>query len=188
MSFADLPENAPDGSPVIRELWNGELVEMPSPAGEHGSLIMRLGSLLFTCGEMAGLGKVSGADAGIVLAPEPPVTLFGADVSFWTSEQCPPRMTPQGWFLTMPALVIEVRSKRDQGRHSLKRKIERYLKHGVQVVWEVDPAAQAVTIHRAGARPVRLGIEDELTAEGIIPSLRFPIRRLFADLMRPVEE
>jgi Uma2 family endonuclease len=156
-------------------------VKMSRPGTRHGSVLLRIATVLMNQGEWEGHGQVVGADSGIVLAPNPPITVFGADVGFLKSDQLPARYSPQDWLLTMPALIVEVRSKRDQGSHSLSRKIARYLKHGVEEVWEVDPVAQAVIVHRAGADPVRLGVEDELTAEGLIPSLRFPIRRLFAE-------
>lgn len=180
-AFGELSDEDENGLPVLYELWDGELVEMSRPGTRHGSVLLRIATVLMNQGEWEGLGKVVGADSGIVLAPNPPVTVFGADVGFLRADQLPAQYTAQDWLLTMPALIVEVRSARDEGRHSLGRKIKRYLKHGVDSVWEVDPVAQAVIVHRQGAEPVRLGIEDELTAEGIIPSLRFPIRRLFAE-------
>jgi Uma2 family endonuclease len=180
-SFYELPEETPEGWPVHHELWDGELLTHMAPGFRHGWLVANIATLLKSQGDWLDHGVTIGGDAGVVFSPEPPVTLFGPDVAFLTKDQLPLRVTEQDWLLTVPALVVEVRSKRDRGRHSLGRKIQRYLGYGVRVVWEVDPVAQAVLVHRQGAEPVRLGIEDELTAEGIIPSLRFPIRRLFAE-------
>jgi hypothetical protein len=49
-------------------------------------------------------------------------------------------------------------------------------------VWSADPKMKIVTAYRPGQPPVTLGVDDNLTAEGIIPDLAFPIRRLFEGL------
>jgi Uma2 family endonuclease len=81
----------------------------------------------------------------------------------------------------MPALAAEVRSKNDTQRE-VEEKVERYLSVGVRVVWVADPKRKTVTVYRPGAKPLALDEDGFLTAEGIIPKLSFPVRRLFENL------
>ncbi len=178
--LAALPDELPTG-PAVYEIWDGELLLMPPPADFHGSIEARITTVLVVHGEWEGLGRVSSGEVGVVLSPGPPVTCVGADVVFLLAEQLPARHSPEGYLLTLPALVAEVRSKNDRTR-KLARKVERYLEAGVRLVWVADEKTQTVTVYRSGAEPVVLTRDDELTAEGILPDLRFPVRRLFDDL------
>jgi len=176
---AVLPEQLPTG-PAMYEVWDGELRIMP-PTGEvHGSLESRLSGVLLIHGEWEGHGRVAGGEVGVVIDTEP-TTLFGADVVFCSSDQLPIRRSPEGYLLTAPAIVAEVRSKNDTVKE-IRQKVQRYLDAGVRLVWVADAEKQTITAHRAGAEPQVLSRDDVLTAEGIIPSLQFPIRRLFEGL------
>lgn len=178
--LAALPDELPTG-PAVYEIWDGDLLLMPPHSDFHGSVQTRLATVLTVYGEWEGHGRVSGCDVGVVLDPGPPVTCVGADAVFLTAEQLPARHSPEGYLLTLPAIVAEVRSRNDRTR-KLARKVERYLEAGVRLVWVADEKTQTVTVYRPGADPVVLTRDDDLTAEGILPDLRFPVRRLFDDL------
>ncbi len=178
--LAALPDQLPSG-PVHWELWDGEIKQMSPPGFTHGSVEMTLGAVLVNFGQWAGHGRVTGGEAGIVIQLEEPQSCFGADVAFLTNDQLPLKLSPEGYLLTVPALVAEVRSKNDYNP-AVTEKVQRYLAAGVRLVWVADPRKHTVTAYRSGEEPVVLGEADHLTAEGIIPDLAFPVKRLFEGL------
>jgi Uma2 family endonuclease len=177
--LAALPGRLPTG-PAHYELWDGEL-RLTAPPGEiHGNTETRLTTVLTVHGEWEGLGRVTGGEAGILLGGDPD-TVIGVDAAFFTADQLPVRYSPEGYSLTIPALMAEVRSRNDTPRE-VRERVERYLAAGACLVWVLDPVKRTVTAHRSGQEPQVLGIQDALTAEGIIPKLVFPVRRLFEGL------
>jgi Uma2 family endonuclease len=178
--LAALPDQLPSG-PVKWELWKGEIRSMPPPGDFHGSVASRVTTILTVYGEWEGHGRTTGGDVGVVIQLESPQTCVGADVAFIAQDQRPAQHSKEGYLLTMPAIVVEVRSKNDRPGE-VKEKIESYLERGARLVWDVNPAKQTVIVHRPGAEPVVLGIDDNLTAEGLIPNLSFPLRGLFENV------
>ena len=83
--------------------------------------------------------------------------------------------------MTVPALIGEVRSKNDT-QAEIREKARRYVEAGTRLVWVADPNRRIVTAYRSGQEPRVLGVDELLTAEGIIPGLEFPVHRLFEGL------
>jgi len=177
--LAALPHQLPSG-PAVYELWEGELRLMPPMGDVHGNLELRIGTLFTIHGEWEGVGRPSGGDVGVVLKAEEPATVVGADVVFFTADQQPVQHSKEGYLLTIPALLVEVRSKNDTVRE-LEAKAAAYLSAGTQVVWICDPSRETVTVYRSGQEPQVLRGDDTLTSE-MLPSLNHPIRELFKDL------
>jgi Uma2 family endonuclease len=177
--LAALPAELPTGT-VLWELWDGELVPAAPHTDVHGALISRLAAALMHQGEWDRFGRVSGGGVGVVLNPEQPQTCVSVDLVFLAKDQGVTR-TPEGYLLAMPALVADVRERGEQPSRIAER-IERYLNRGARLVWDVDPGKKAISVHRRDADPQVLGTDDDLTADGIIPNLKVPVRRLFEDL------
>jgi Uma2 family endonuclease len=129
-------------------------------------------------GEFKGHGKVR-TEVGIVLWRSPD-RVVGADVAFIAKKSLPLRVAREGYLETIPELVVEIRSKNDSAPYML-RKVEHYLQAGVEVVWVVDPVAKSVTIHRAAAEPVTLGISDTLEGGELIPDFSLAVADIFRD-------
>lgn len=178
--LAALPDELPSG-PVLWELWDGELIAMSPPGFDHGSVETRIATVLTVHGEWEEHGRVSGGEVGVVIRLDRPQTCVGVDVVFLTKDQLPAQVSPEGYLITMPALIVEVRGKKAR-RGKVGEKLERYLERSARLVWDVDPGKKTVTAHRPGQAPQVLGMDDDLTAEGIIPNLKFPVRRLFENL------
>ena len=174
--LACLPDTLPSG-PVRYELWEGELSIMAPPGDVHGKVESRVVGILAWLGDFAGLGEARSGESGVQLAFDPD-TVVGVDAAFLTNDQLPVETTPEGYLITMPALVVEVVSKNDT-RPAAQRKVDAYLKAGVRVVWIVDPRQKTLVVHRSDAPAEVLTETDMLTAEGIIPELSFPVARLF---------
>lgn len=174
---AALPSSLPSGD-VKYELNNGNLIVMPPPGNLHGSYQLRLGSELLTQGENRGFGK-SRVESGVLLWQDPD-RLTGPDAMFFTNARLPLRESSEGYFLTIPDFVAEVRSKND-GASYIAEKVRDYLKAGVLVVWVVDPAKRIVTEHRPDQPPRVFGDTDTLTLEDLIPGFSLAVEAIFKD-------
>lgn len=162
---AVLPTHLPTGD-VKYELHDGSLVIMPPPGGIHGRRQARFGRYLLTEGEERGHGEAY-TEVGLLLRRSPD-HLVGADAAFVSAAQLPTRFSPEGYLITVPALVVEIRSKNDW-QPEIDAKVRDYLTAGVSLVWVADPDARTVTAHQSGAAPVVFPAADALTAGAVIP-------------------
>lgn len=169
---AAMPADLPSG-PVKYELHRGRLITMPPPGDTHAALQKNFTTPLDVLGEYKGLGKTRG-EVGILLARNPD-HLFGADAAFIANDRLPLQRSTEGYLLTIPHLVVEVRSK-NETIASLARKAQEYLDAGGVVVWVVDPIQQNVVEYRQGADPRTYGVDDTLTAEDVIPGFTLGVR------------
>ena len=78
----------------------------------------------------------------------------------------------------MPDLAIEVVSPGDTARE-VAEKVNLWLAHGTHTVWVADPSVQTLTIHRVGQTPVKLGADQALTDEPMLPGFSLAIGRVF---------
>lgn len=170
---AVMPSDLPSG-PVKYELHRGRLITLPPPGDVHAALQKNFTTPMDFLGEFKGLGKARG-EVGILLARNPD-HLFGADAAFIANDRLPLQRSPEGYLLTIPHLVVEVRSK-NETIASLARKVQDYLDAGGVVVWVVDPIQRNVVEYRQGAEPRIYGEDDTLTVEDIIPGFTLAVRR-----------
>jgi Uma2 family endonuclease len=180
LTAADLetfPTDLPSG-PVDYELDNGRLVLMTPPGGMHGSLQVRIGGHLLFQGELKGHGRAY-TETGIILWRNPD-RVVSPDAAFLCSKSLPAEESEQGYLTTIPELVVEVCSKNDSANF-IRRKIEHYLKAGVQIVWIVEPELKSITIHRQSGLPATLSMDGVLTLEGIIPDFALPLADVFRE-------
>jgi Uma2 family endonuclease len=177
--LAALPTDLPSGT-VRYELREGELRVM-APTGEtHGGIESAFAAVLWIHGQQRGYGRARSGEVGIFLRRNPD-TVVGADAIFLTNDQLPVRRSREGYLETVPALIVEVRSKNDTDT-KVAQKVADYLAAGARLVWVADPGQQTVIAHRPGEPPVERGVGDILTADGIIPGFTVPVAELFADL------
>src|SRR5262249_50075797 len=142
----------------------------------HARCENRLATQLANQGEQRGFGQASG-EVGIVLRKNPD-RVVGADAVFIANQSLPVRLSPEGWLVTIPELVVEVRSKNDT-QPEVDHKVNDYLQAGVRVVLVPDPERQIVTAYRPGQAPQVLGPQDTLTVDDVIPGFRMPVRDVF---------
>jgi Uma2 family endonuclease len=173
-----LPTDLPSG-PIDYELDNGRLVFIMVPPGDtHGAAQLNLGAQLKIQGELKGHGKAR-TEVGVILwrGPDRVVT---PDVLFIANKSLPLRTSPQGYLETIPDLAVEIRSKNDSLKY-VQRKVQHYLKAGVEVVWVADPAAMTVTTYTAAGEPVVYGEKDTLQLPGLIPGFSMPVADVFRE-------
>lgn len=172
------PSELPSG-PVRYELDNGRLITM-APAGDfHGAVEANLTGELKYQGQLRGLGKARCGEVSIVLRRDPD-RVVGADVAFIASASLPLRRTSEGYLLTIPDLVAEIRSPNDT-LAAMQRKMEEYLAAGVKVVWLLDPGSRTVTEHRKDVPPRVFTETEMLVVPDIIPGFQTSVAELFQD-------
>jgi Uma2 family endonuclease len=160
---------------VKYELHDGRLVVMAPPGEIHARRQARFAAYLFLHGEQPGHGRVL-SEVGILLRRKPD-HLVGPDAAFLTTTQLPPRLSPEGYLVTIPQLVVEVRSKNDT-QPEIDEKVRDYLAAGVVLVWVADPDARTVTTYWTNQTPVVFAATDSLTADPVIPAFAVPVTEL----------
>ncbi len=162
---AALPRHLPSGD-VRYELHGGRLIIMSPPGASRGRRQARFARYLVSEGEERGHGEAF-AEVAVILRRYPD-HLVGPDAAFVTTAQFPVRTSPEGYLVTVPELVVEVRSKNDT-QPEIDEKVNDYLVVGVLLVWVADPDARTVTAHQPGQTPVVFTATDTLTALPVIP-------------------
>lgn len=174
---AALPSNLPSGD-VKYELNNGNLIVMPPPGDIHGACHSKLAQALMNQGQDRGHGKCR-VETGVLLRQDPD-TLTGPDVSFITNNRLPLQKSREGYLLTIPELIVEIRSRNDSNSYIVE-KVRDYLKAGVLVVWVVDPAKRIVTEHRPDQTPRVFADVDSLALADLIPDFSLAVEAIFKD-------
>jgi Uma2 family endonuclease len=123
-------------------------------------------------GEHRGLGKAR-SRVGIILGRDPDHVL-GPDATFIANGRLPLSRSPEGYLLTAPHLVVEVRDRWDT-LAALGRKAQDYLDAGVVVVWVVDPINRNVLEHRQGQPVVTVNETGTLTLPDVIPGFALSV-------------
>jgi Uma2 family endonuclease len=169
--FVHRPENLDRDFELIR----GEVVEVSRPRRPHGSVIIRIGSLLDRYAERIGRGYVD-TESGVALG-EDPDTVVGPDVAYYDDANAFGDLHPK-WGDIPPLLAVEVSSPSDRpGR--MNAKIQEYLTSGVKIVWQVDYEERNVTVHRPN-RILEVVKEDgELTGGDELPGLSIKVADIF---------
>ncbi len=129
-------------------------------------------------GEKQGHGKCR-VESGVLLW-EDPDTLVGPDAMFITNKKLPLRRSSEGYLLTIPELVVEIRSKNDSNSY-VDQKVRDYLKAGVEVVWVVDAARKAVFEYRPAAESRTYSHGDVLTLDDLIPGFNMRVADVFQE-------
>jgi Uma2 family endonuclease len=175
LKIADLamfPDDLPSG-PARYELHDGVLVISGAPTSDHGRVQASAIAQLVVQGDQRRVGQTTGRVA-VVLRTDPD-HLFTADVTHRRREKCPPRLTEDGYLLTMPDLVVEIQD-RDESGDEMQRRADDYLAAGVVCVWVIDPVGRQVIESRSGVAPRVIGENDTLTLDDVIPGFALAVR------------
>lgn len=159
------------------ELIEGVLIRMSPGSFEPSKIAVRVSARIFNFVDARGLGEVTGADGGYVLARGPD-TVLAPDVAFVRAERVPTEDEQQHFASVVPDLVVEVVSPSDRMRE-VNDKVSRYLAAGVPMVWVFHPRRRTVTVRRAHAEPMVLDAEAVLDGEDVLPGFRLPLSEIF---------
>ena len=158
-------------------LIDGELCIKMAPTELHGEIAAEIARLIGNYAVERGLGRV-----GIETGFHPPGsrgTVLLPDVSFISKARMA-RRARDSYVPHMPDLAVEVISP-SQSWAQVRRKAERYLRHGTALVWLIDPRAKRAEVWRPGAEQRETIPQDgELSGEEILPGFRLPLRQILS--------
>ncbi len=167
-----------DHDSVRYELVSGEL-RMMSPAGwRHGELVFRLSILIGRHVEQHRLGRCFGAETGFLIQQNPD-TVLAPDIAFIAAINLPDTEPEQAYWPGAPDLAVEVRSPHDTDTR-VRDKAKRWLTAGGQMIWDVDPAGQCVTVYRPNAEPRSVTCDETLDGGDVLPGFELSLSDLFA--------
>ncbi|HEU0167923.1 MAG TPA: Uma2 family endonuclease [Chloroflexota bacterium] len=155
------------------ELVRGEPVEVPT-GFPHGEAVGELMFQFLAYNHQHHVGRFA-ADAGYTLATDPD-TVRGRDISFFRAGRTP---AARGFGEVVPDFIVEVRSPNDSWQEIVDKTGEFFAK-GTQLAWLVQ-IGQFVEVRRPGQEPIRLGLDDELSDDDMLPGFRCRVRDLFPE-------
>jgi Uma2 family endonuclease len=152
---ADLPRlpNVVDGMDTVYELFDGELVFLPLPSADHS------------------------ISQGLICYYLTRDCEFKADAAFVLKASLPVKLSREGYLLTIPEIIVEVRSKNDS-LPELTSKCEEYLEAGTVLVWVPDPRHRTISEYRRDAGPRVFQPGDTLTCD-LLPGFAVPVLSFF---------
>ncbi len=138
----------------------GEVLQKPMPNLPHALLAGLFVRLLYTYIHPMKLGVVV-PDLRCVFGPPSGSRGYVPDVAFISRPRLHGDARALVPFRQAPDLAIELLSP-DQAMGRFTDKIHFYLRHGVRLVWVVDPRAETVTVHQPHADPFTLTTGETL--------------------------
>lgn len=145
----------------------------------HGIVALEIGALLREHVKQRCLGRVLAAEAATRLRRAPDLVRC-PDGMFVSTARLVGGIS-RGVLEGPPDLAVEVRSPNDRPGE-IARKVADYLAHGVRAVWELDPDARTITVHRPGTPPRVLRGDDVLDGGDVLPGFGVVTSAIFADL------
>jgi len=132
--------NAPESERERYELFEGELVMVPSPSFKHQLILGNLVDLLRKFVSENDLGMVLFAPLDVILSDD---TVLQPDMLFVAKERA--SIAVKEGIRGAPDLVIEILSEATAKRdRTYKRAL--YARHGVKEYWLVDPATKTIEV------------------------------------------
>lgn len=158
-------------------LIDGELLVKVMPEETREDVVALLAAHLFLYVDAANLGQVSSN-----VACHPPSErnrALNPAVAFFSQEVTLAPYFERSHLTVMPDLAVEVISP-SQSWAQVRRKAERYLRHGTALVWLIDPRAKRAEVWRRETEERETIPHDgELSGDEILPGFRLPLRQIF---------
>ncbi|MFN8418005.1 MAG: Uma2 family endonuclease [Anaerolineae bacterium] len=162
----------------LYEYLDGEIVEVVA-TDTSAALGARLAILIGGYALRHELGYVTGANTGYRIGNDVMIPDFA-----YIAKGKRGRATSTGEFYKLyssvvPDLVIEVKSARDS-LQSLRLQAQRYLAHGVRLVWLVFPDEQVIESYdQKSLEAQMLNGDAELSGEEVLPGFSLAVNRIF---------
>jgi len=158
------------------ELVRGRMIVREPPSAMHGRYAAQLCYLLLQHVHPARLGVVFGQDTGFHIASDPD-TVLAPDLAFISAERV--ALIPAvGYAKMVPDLVAEIISPGDR-RAAVGRKVTKWLRVGVRVVWVIDPVRTEARICGSDGSERVVPADGELTGDDVLPGFRCPLAAVF---------
>lgn len=160
------------------ELVRGELRRMAPGSYDHGTVAGNILASLHPHVRNNGLGKVTAAETGFLLARNPD-HVRAPDAAFISRERDAAAMPVSGYFPGPPDLAVEVISTNDRYTEVFE-KVDEWLAAGAGMVVVVNPRNRTATVLVVGMNPVILGEGDTLEGGNAAPGWRMAVSDIFA--------
>jgi Uma2 family endonuclease len=157
------------------ELLDGALIMSPVQAN-HGTICVRMSSLLFSFVQRRKLGEVYDSNTGFRLSDN---LVLSPDISFVSKTRLKKiPIAPDKFLYGAPDLAVEVLSPSDRLRE-VHRKLDRYFEHRTSIVWWVDWKKEQVHIYTPDSIEALTRPNDLLTAGDLLPGFKCRLTRIF---------
>jgi Uma2 family endonuclease len=163
----------------LRELIDGELVEVEVPTARHEDIVMLLGHYLTAWAEAGRGGRGRGSGYKVRISDRRGVM---PDVQFYRGGNDAARGQDLGLVRGRPDLVVEIVSPSSR-RYDRVTKLRWYAQIAVPEYWIVDPDARTLEqlVLQDGAYAIVAALEDEETFRPeTFPGLEIPLAKLWA--------
>ncbi len=127
-------------------------------------------------------GLVMGPDCGYQIFPEDPNRIRFPDGSSIHGDRLLDNRPPRGHVRIVPALIIEVISPNDLA-WEVEAKVAEYIRADVPLIWVFYPDTRTVWVYQSHSGATRLGIDDILSNEAMLPSFTCPVRDIFPEVL-----
>jgi Uma2 family endonuclease len=162
---------------VKGELIRGVLYETMPAGGRHGDVAGALLSEVRVYVRPRRMGRVGGADTGILLERNPD-TVREPDMYYISAEKLPLDVEVAGYYEVVPDLVAEVFSP-SETHTEFNAKIQMWLDFGVRMVLAILPATRTVAVHQPDRPAATLTYDDTLDGGDVLPGFSCPVRDIF---------
>jgi len=169
--------------PGKAELIGGRIVHLMPANRLHNRVAANVYVSLRVYAAQTGVGQAFTDNMGFALRPRLPNgrESFSPDAAYHAGP-----FPADEWTFVVggPTFAVEVRSTEDYGpaaERAMADKRADYFAAGTRVVWDVDPDAATVTVHRpAPAPPVTFRRGEVADAEPAVPGWTMPVDAVFA--------
>lgn len=175
--FLALPETEP-----ASEFICGEVFQKPMPDTPHSLLQPYIWMLLFQFVTARNLGRV-GTEWRCIFGPHMAQRAFVPDIVYASYDRMPRGDARTHRYLrTAPDIAVEVSSPDHHGSR-LAAKVQFYLRHGVRLVWLVDPSTEEIFVYSPNQdEAIVLRPGDALTGGDVLPGFEAAVADIFAQL------
>lgn len=171
--FLALPETEPASEYIC-----GEVIQKAMPTRGHGvtqgKLLQHSNNFL----DVHPLGE-AGSEVRCIFGPAGAERAFVPDFTFIAAERLPPGGAGlDGPFYGAPDLAVEILSPDDRPGRVLE-KLDFYLRHGVRLVWLLDPQERIVRVLRPDAALAVIHPGATLDGGDVLPGFQVAVAALF---------
>jgi Uma2 family endonuclease len=162
----------------LRELIDGELVEVEVPTGRHEDIVVLLGYFLTAWAQAGHGGRARGSGYKVRISERRGVM---PDLQFYRRGNDAARDQDHGLVLGSPDLVVEILSPSSR-RYDRVTKLRWYLQLGVPEYWLVDPETRTLErlVLRDGVYVITAALaESEVLRPDTFDGLEIPLATLW---------